>query len=195
MSILKRSFYMRDTALVAQELLGKIMVRVINKKIVLKVIIVETEAYLGANDPASHAFGGMKIRNAPLYGPVGHAYVYFTYGMYYCLNFVVREKTVPAGGVLIRAVQPLAGTEYMEKLRHHHATHGLSNGPGKLTQALAINRELNGIDVTKKGQLYLLDAPLIPDRSIVHTTRIGISKAQDDILRFYIKDNPCVSKR
>ncbi len=194
MAILKRSFYTRDTTLVAQELLGKIIVRVINKKIILKARIVETEAYLGIDDPASHAYGGMRVRNAPLYGPRGHAYVYFTYGMYFCLNFVARQKDVTAGGVLIRAVQPIEGIEYMEKLRHKHSTHGLTNGPGKLTQALAINRDLNGIDVTKKGELYVLDAPLIPDKKIIHTTRIGISKAQDDILRFYIKDNEFVSK-
>ncbi len=195
MAILKRSFYNRDTTLVAQELLGKIIVRVIDKKIILKAMIVETEAYLGINDSASHAYGGMRVRNAPLYGPRGHAYVYFTYGMYHCLNFVAREKEVPAGGVLIRAVQPIEGIEYMEKLRHKHSTHGLTNGPGKLTQALAINRDLNGIDVTKKGELYALDAPLIPDKKIIHTTRIGISTAKDDILRFYIKDNEFVSKR
>lgn len=194
MAILKRSFYTRDTRLVAQELLGKIIVRVINERTLLKAKIVETEAYLGINDPASHAFGGMRVRNAPLYGPRGHAYVYFTYGMYHCLNFVAREVDVPAGGVLIRAVEPLEGITYMEKVRHKHSTHGLTNGPGKLTQALAINRDLNGIDVTKKGALYALDAPLIPDKHIVHTTRIGISKAQDDILRFYIKDNEFVSR-
>lgn len=195
MLILKRSFYTRDTTLVAQELLGKIIVRVINKRIILKAKIVETEAYLGIADPASHAYGGMRVRNAPLYGPRGHAYVYFTYGMYFCLNFVAREENVPAGGVLIRAVEPVAGIEYMERVRHHHATHGLTNGPGKLTQALGINRDLNGVDVTKKGELYVLDAPLIANKNIIHTTRIGISKAQDDILRFYITDNAFVSKR
>lgn len=194
MAILKRSFYTRDTTLVAQELLGKIIVRVINKKIILKARIVETEAYLGIDDPASHAYGGMRVRNAPLYGPRGHAYVYFTYGMYFCLNFVARHKDVPAGGVLIRALEPIEGIEYMEKLRHKHLTHGLTNGPGKLTQALAINRDFNGVDVTKKGELYVLDAPVILNKNIVQTTRIGISKAQDDILRFYIKDNEFVSK-
>jgi DNA-3-methyladenine glycosylase len=196
MNILKRSFYNRDTTLVAQELLGKTIVRVINKKIILKAKIVETEAYLGIVDEASHAYGGMRVRNAPLFGPVGHAYVYFTYGMYHCLNFIAREeKEVVAGGVLIRALEPIAGIEYMEKLRQKHSAHGLTNGPGKLTIALAINRELNGSDVTKKDQLYVLDAPLIPQSNIVATTRIGISQAKDDILRFYIKDNVFVSKR
>lgn len=195
MKILKRTFYERDTAVVAQELLGKIIVCVIDKKTILHAMIVETEAYLGLHDPASHAHGGKRVRNAPLYGPVGHAYVYFTYGMYYCLNFVSRAPGVPAGGVLIRAVEPILGIEYMEKKRHKHSTHGLTNGPGKLTQALTIDSALNNTDVTKKGPLYLIDAPEISKKDIVITTRIGISKAADEKLRFYIKDNSFVSKR
>ena len=195
MKILKRSFYERDTAFVAQELLGKIIVRVIDKDTILKGRIVETEAYMGMHDPASHAYGGKRVRNAPLYGSVGHAYVYFTYGMYYCLNFVSRAKDIPAGGVLIRAVEPLEGIAYMEKKRHKHSTHGLTNGPGKLTQALSINKDLNGIDVTKEGPLYVLDAPEIPANQIVTTKRIGISKAVDDLLRFYVEENQFVSKK
>ena len=195
MKILKRSFYERDTAFVAQELLGKIIVRVIDKDTILKGRIVETEAYMGMHDPASHAYGGKRVRNAPLYGSVGHAYVYFTYGMYYCLNFVSRAKDIPAGGVLIRAVEPLEGIAYMEKKRHKHSTHGLTNGPGKLTQALSINKDLNGIDVTKEGPLYVLDTPEIPANQIVTTKRIGISKAVDDLLRFYLEENQFVSKK
>ncbi len=195
MKILKRSFYERDTAFVAQELLGKIIVRVIDKDTILKGRIVETEAYMGMHDPASHAYGGKRVRNAPLYGSVGHAYVYFTYGMYYCLNFVSRAKDIPAGGVLIRAVEPLEGIAYMEKKRHKHSTHGLTNGPGKLTQALSINKDLNGIDVTKEGPLYVLDTPEIPANQIVTTKRIGISKAVDDLLRFYLEENQFESKK
>lgn len=195
MKILKRSFYERDTATVAQELLGKIIVRVIDKKTILQAMIVETEAYLGLHDPASHAYGGKRVRNAPLYGPVGHAYVYFTYGMYYCVNFVSRAQGIPAGGTLIRAIEPILGVEYMEKKRHKHSMHGLTNGPGKLTQALSIDRDLNNIDVTKKGPLYVVDAPAIQHKNIVTTTRVGISKAVHDKLRFYIKDNTFVSKK
>lgn len=195
MKILKRAFYERDTAVVAQELLGKIIVRVIDNNTILQAMIVETEAYLGIHDPASHAYGGKRVRNAPLYGPVGHAYVYFTYGMYYCVNFVSRAPGIPAGGALIRAVEPIAGIEYMEKKRHKHSIHGLTNGPGKLTQALSINRDLNSIDVTKKGPLYVVDAPEIPHKDIVITTRVGISKAVNEKLRFYIKDNKFVSKK
>jgi DNA-3-methyladenine glycosylase len=195
MKLLPRSFYNRDTVIVAQELLGKIVMRMINKNTILKGRIIETEAYTGLHDAASHSYGGKRVRNAPLFGPVGHAYVYFTYGMYYCLNFVARAPAIPAGGVLIRAVEPLAGIEYMEKMRHKHSTHGLTNGPGKLTQALAINRDLNGHDVTKKGELFVVDAPDIAQKDIIVTTRIGISKAEQELLRFYIKDNPFVSKK
>lgn len=194
MNILPRSFFARDTDIVARELLGKIIVREIDKHI-LKARIVETEAYMGINDLASHAHGGMRVRNAPMYGPVGHAYVYFTYGMYYCVNFVARNSEHPAGGVLIRAVEPLEGIEYMEKRRHKHTTHGLTNGPGKLTQALAITKELNNYDVTHKGALYVQDASAIAKKDIVVSKRVGISKAIDEPLRFYIKDNKWVSKK
>lgn len=195
MSILKKSFYNRDTTVVSQELLGKIIVRVIDNNTILKARIVETEAYLGIHDMASHAYGGKRIRNAPLFGPVGHAYVYFIYGMYYCVNFVGRAPGVPAGGTLIRAVEPIEGIEYMQAKRHTHNLHALTSGPGKLTRALSITRDLNGIDVTKKGQLYLLDAPAVPADQIVARGRIGVSKAADEPLRFYIKGNPFVSKK
>lgn len=194
MKIVPRSFYARDTDLVARELLGKIIVREVNGHM-LKARIVETEAYMGIDDPASHAYGCMRVRNAPLYGPAGHAYVYFTYGMYYCLNFVSRDLSLPAGGVLIRAVEPLEGIEFMERRRHKHTTHGLTNGPGKLTQALAINKELNNHDVTHRGALYVVDAPEVAKKDIVVSKRVGISKAVDEPLRFYIKDNKWVSRK
>lgn len=194
MKILTRSFFTRETDLVARELLGKIIVREVDGH-VLKARIVETEAYMGINDPSSHAYGGKRVRNAPLYGQVGHAYVYFTYGMYYCVNFVARDLSHPAGGVLIRAVEPLEGIGFMENLRKKHTTHGLTNGPGKLTQALAITKELNTHDVTKKGALYVIDAPEIAQKDIVVSKRVGISKAVDEPLRFYIKDNKWVSKK
>lgn len=194
MKIVSRSFYARATDLVAQELLGKIIVREVDGH-VLKVRIVETEAYMGIADLASHAYGGKRVRNAPMYGPVGNAYVYFTYGMYCCLNFVSRDLKHPAGGVLIRAAEPLEGIGFMEKQRHKHTIHGLTNGPGKLTQAMAITKELNTHDVTHRGALYVLDAPLISKEDIVISKRVGISKAMDEPLRFYIKDNKWVSRK
>lgn len=194
MKILSRTFYERATDLVARELLGKIIVREVEGHI-LKARIVETEAYMGIADLASHAYGGKRVRNAPMYGPVGHAYVYFTYGMYYCVNFVSRDLQHPAGGVLIRAVEPIEGIEFMEKRRHKNTMHGLTNGPGKLTQALAITKELNNHEVTKKGALYVIDAPEVAQKDIVISKRVGISKAVDEPLRFYIKDNKWVSRK
>ena len=195
MKILKQVFYRRDTATVAQELLGKIIVRVIDKKTILKGRIVETEAYMGIHDEASHAYGGKRIRNAPLFGPVGHAYVYFTYGMHFCLNFVSRAKGIPAGGVLIRAVEPLEGIEYMHHKRHMHILKMLTNGPGKLTQAFSIDRSFNGIDVTKKGPLFVVDAPDVPEHDIFASGRIGVSKAANELLRFHIIGNIYVSRK
>jgi len=194
MKILKRAFYQRDTAVVAQELLGKIIVRVIDETTILKGRIVETEAYTGIYDQASHAFGGKRVRNVPLFGPVGHAYVYFTYGMHFCLNFVSRTQGIPAGGVLIRAVEPIEGIEYMQTKRHMNKLEMLTNGPGKLTQGFSINRDFNGIDVTKKGPLFMIDAPAVAKHDIVVATRIGVSKAADELLRFCIKGNRFVSR-
>jgi DNA-3-methyladenine glycosylase len=193
--ILPRSFYERETDRVAQELLGKIIVRVIDAQTVLMGRIVETEAYMGITDLASHAYGGKRIRNAPLYGPVGHAYVYFIYGMYNCINFVSRAKDVPAGGVLIRALEPLEGIEYMKAHRHTNILRALTSGPGKLTKAFSITRVLNEIDVTKKGALYVIDAPSLLPKDIIASPRIGLSKGREPLLRYYIKDNPFVSKR
>ena len=195
MKILKKLFYSRDTALVAQELLGKIVVRVIDKDTILKGRIVETEAYMGASDPACHAYGGKRVRNAPLYGPVGYTYVYFTYGMHSCLNFVARTPQESAGGVLIRAIEPLEGIAFMEHARHTTNIHALCSGPGKITQAFSITRAMNGIDVTKKGVLYVLDVPAIPACDIVATVRIGISKGVEDLLRFHIKGNKFASRK
>jgi len=193
--ILKKSFYNRDTALVAQELLGKIIVRIIDQDTPLKGRIVETEAYIGSWDKACHAHKGKRVANAPLFGPVGHAYVYFIYGMYYCLNFVSRTTQEPSGGVLIRAMEPIDGLEYMQHKRHTTKLHNLTSGPGKLTKALSITTVQNGVNLMQQGELYVLDAPKIDPKNIVVTTRVGISKAADEKLRFYIKDNPFVSKK
>lgn len=195
MKILSHSFYARDTTLVARELLGKLIVRAVHDEKILMARIVETEAYLGIADEASHAYGGKRLRNAPLFGPVGHAYVYFIYGMYECVNFVSRAPSIPAGGVLIRAVEPVEGIEYMQKLRHAKSIHDLTNGPGKLTQALAITRALNNHDVTHRGPLYVCDQPLIDAKHITITTRVGISRAHHELLRFYVSSNPFISKK
>ena len=157
-------------------------------------IIVETEAYY-AHDPASHAYRGKTSANEALFGPVGHAYIYFIYGNHYCLNFVAHAKEIAAGGVLIRALEPVDGIVYMQKFRETAVLKNLTNGPGKLTQALQITKNVYGIDVTKKGQLYVMDGIEVSQKNICYAKRIGISKAQEKKWRFYICDNPFVSKK
>lgn len=192
--ILPRSFYARDTIEVARDLIGKIIIRDIDG-IILAARIVETEAYPGKIDPASHAYRGKTERNSALFGPVGHAYVYFTYGIHYCLNFVSRVPESPAGGVLIRAVEPLLGIDHMYKNRKVQNLHLLTNGPGKLTQALEIGPDFNHIDITKKGPLYVLDAPEVSHEIVAVVTRIGISQAKEHLWRFYEKGNKFISKK
>ena len=117
---------------------------------------VETEAY-SIYDEACHAYKGMTIANQALFGPVGHAYVYFIYGMHYALNVVSRSEDIKAGGVLIRALEPLEGTGHMTLLRKNNDNNNVTNGPGKLTQALSITKKLNHHNVMQKGELYLID--------------------------------------
>jgi len=179
---LTRKFFSRRTDLVAIDLLGCTLVRKTgNKKLSGK--IVETEAYFGENDPASHAYRGVTPRNKIMFGKPGFAYVYFIYGNHYCLNFTT-EREGKAGAVLIRALEPLEGIGLMKKNRGTNNIKNLTNGPGKLTQALAITREQNGLDLTG-NVLYALkgDKP----KEIVRTTRVGIRNGKDLKLRFYIK--------
>jgi DNA-3-methyladenine glycosylase len=148
------------------------------------------------DDPASHSFGGQTERNAVLFGPPGVAYVYFIYGMYYCLNVSCEPDGVP-GGVLIRALEPVEGLETMARLRNLPANAKprlLTSGPGRLCQALGITRTThNGIDVTKTAsELQIRDDGFRPDR-ILATPRIGISKAVDRPLRFVIEGNAFLS--
>lgn len=188
--ILPRTFYQRDTATVARELLGKIVVRQDGADYCAG-MIVETEAY-ECTEAACHAFRGKTKSNEALFGQVGHAYVYFIYGMYYCFNVVAKKQSVPAGGVLIRALEPVAGIEIMEKHRKTKLLHQLTNGPGKLAQALHITKKLYGIDLTQKGPIYITEG--IEVSSIVEDKRIGISKEQERAWRFYCKDNSFVSR-
>jgi DNA-3-methyladenine glycosylase len=192
-TLLARHFYQRDTVEVAQDLLGIFIVRQINGQL-LVAKIVETEAYCGVIDPASHAYRGPTVRNQAMFGPVGHAYIYISYGIHFCLNVVARIPAQPAGGVLIRAVQPIEGIEFMKLVRRTQNLHDLTNGPGKVTQALAINLALKGADLTKKGDLHLVQAENQPAITIKATPRIGISLAKEQLWRFFIKDNPWVTK-
>jgi DNA-3-methyladenine glycosylase len=190
---LSRAFFARPTTQVAPELLGKILVHKCNGH-TLAGTIVECEAYLGAGDQAAHAARGLTNRTKVLFGPPGHAYVYFIYGMYECLNLVCEPDGV-AGCVLIRALEPVAGIEEMQRRRPAaRRLRDLASGPGKLTLAMGITRDHYGRDVTR-GDLQVRQPAAARPAEIVTTTRIGISVSQDLPLRFYIKDNEFVSVR
>jgi DNA-3-methyladenine glycosylase len=188
-TLLPRSFYLDSPDIVARNLLGKLITRNLNGQR-LTGRITEIEAYLGLTDPASHSFIGKTARNAVLFGPPGFSYVYFIYGMHYCLNFSCQPEGEP-GGVLIRALQPVAGLETMARLRGLPSPAKpklLCSGPGRLCQALGITLAENGLDVTRtKSPLRVLDDGFRPT-SIQATPRIGISKAIDMPLRFLMND-------
>ncbi|HDQ04733.1 MAG TPA: DNA-3-methyladenine glycosylase [Deltaproteobacteria bacterium] len=175
--VLDKKFYEPDTKLVARALLGKKLVRKIGRK-EISGMIVETEAYCGQEDTACHAHRGKTKRNEVMFGAAGHAYVYFTYGMHYMLNLVTQEEENPCA-VLIRAVIPLAGIEEMEKRRGKNKAQ-LANGPAKLCQALAIDKSLNGWDVTRGDKLWVEDYRKIPPKAILATSRIGINYAREE---------------
>ncbi len=186
--ILPRSFYARHTIDVARDLLGKILVHGSTAG-----RIVETEAYLGGDDLASHSARGITDRTRVIFGPPGHAYVYFIYGMYECLNLVVEPDGKP-GCVLIRAVEPIAGLAIMQRRRPKARTvHDLASGPGRLTLALGITRAQNGVDVTR-GRLTVRTPARAEPFEIEVTPRIGIRQCADLPLRYIIKGNPFVSR-
>lgn len=184
MNILPREFYARDTVKVAKELLGKKIIRNLGKTQITG-IISETEAYRHKDDPASHAHKSMTDRNRAMFGEVGRAYVYFTYGMYFCFNIVAKKPTVDAGAVLVRAIQPEKGIDIMKKNRKNTNERNLTNGPAKLAQALDISKKHYGIDLTKKSDIFITEG-LQDVGKIVSNSRIGISKAIDKRWNFKI---------
>jgi DNA-3-methyladenine glycosylase len=194
---LPRSFYARPPRPVARALLGKVLVRQ-TPDLLLTARIVEVEAYLGENDPAAHAAAGKTLRNAVLFGPPGYAYIYFIYGNHYCLN-VSCEREGIGGGVLFRAVEPISGIEEMAHARGL-TIHGprdlpkLTSGPGRMAEAFGITRERdNGCDLTSNsGTLWIADDGY-KTKGIRLSPRIGITKAADHLLRFYLAGNAFVS--
>ena len=184
--VLRRAFYARPTVEVARELLGKVLVHGPASG-----IIVETEAYLGGEDLASHSARGLTGRTRVIFGPPGHAYVYFIYGMYECLNLVAEPDGRP-GCVLIRALEPVAGIEIMRERRGARKDEELASGPGKLTLAMAITRAQNGADVTR-GSLVVREPAERRRVEIAVTPRIGITRCADLLLRFVIRGNRFVS--
>jgi DNA-3-methyladenine glycosylase len=186
---LARSFYERATVDVARDLLGQILVHGPTAG-----IIVETEAYLGGDDLASHSAAGITNRTRVIFGPPGHAYVYLSYGMHDCLNIVAERAGMP-GCVLIRALEPTEGLDLMRARRPKaRSDRDLASGPGKLTQALDIARRHSGVDMTS-GDLVVLARRPVPVSDIAITPRIGITKCADLPLRFLIKGNRFVSGR
>lgn len=175
----------------ARRLLGAVIERTVDGE-VLRARIVEVEAY-DQTDPASHTFRGQSSRNASMFKAAGYAYVYFIYGMHYCLNIVAGPAEFGAG-VLIRAVEPLEGEAVMVQSRRGRTGIELTNGPSKLCEALAIDRSLDGHDISIPPLRVLL-APPLADEQVVITQRIGITKAVDWPRRFYLRDSPYVSKR
>ncbi|MGI0073833.1 MAG: DNA-3-methyladenine glycosylase [Nitrosotalea sp.] len=182
-----RSFYKKDTVDVARDLLGKVLVRRINNKIVSGIII-ETEAYRYKDDPASHTFGGKTERNSAMFGEVGRAYVYFTYGMHYCVNAVAKDNKSEAGAVLIRSLFPKEGLDSMMKQRRTTIFSNLTNGPAKLTQALQISKDQYGEDLTRISNLYIVNGKKIKKSDIDVRPRIGIKKATDKLWNFRISN-------
>lgn len=201
MKKLSREFYNRDSLIVAKELLGKVLVHEVNgRKMTAR--IVETEAYMGINDKAAHSYGGKRTpRVQVMYGGPGVSYVFLIYGMYHCFNIVTREEGIPQA-VLIRAVEPIDELELMAENRFNKTYQslkkseiiGLTNGPGKLCNALAIDRSLNGEDLC--GNKLYVEEGEENGFQIVSAKRVGIDyaeEAKEYLWRFYIQDNKYVS--
>lgn len=202
--IIIKDFYNRSALDVAQDLLGKILVREVDGKI-LKGKIVETEAYIGSIDKACHAYNGRRTKRTEiLYEEPGVSYIYFIYGLYHCFNVVTNKKDV-AEAVLIRAIEPINELDYISNIRYNKKydeltkaqSKNLTNGPSKLCLAYLLNKDLNAVKLYEKGAVYITDNNN-EDFEIVASKRIGIDyaeEAKDFLWRFYIKDNIYVSKK
>lgn len=195
---LPREFYTRTNVLtVARELLGKLLVVPAPDGTRVSGIIVETEAYRGPKDRASHAYGGRRTkRTETMYGMGGTAYVYFVYGMYYQFNVVTNLPDIPHA-ILIRALAPVEGLERMRRRRHGQPDPNLTNGPGKLCIALGIDRQLDRADLLE-DQVWIEEGQRIPSRRVASGPRIGIDYAEewiDEPWRFWLKGNPFVSRK
>lgn len=198
MQKLAKSFYKRDVHTVAKELLGKIFVRKIHNKI-LSGKIVEVEAYDGSIDESAHSFIGKTKRNEVMFKGGGFLYVYFTYGMHYCANVVTGNEN-DGCAVLIRAMEPIDGIDLMAINRFNKTDImqkekiNLTNGPAKICQAFNITKNENGISLLD-DEIFILNSPKIQEKNISVAKRIGIKKSVDLPWRYFIKDNPYVSKK
>ena len=187
---LSREFYLQNTIDAARAILGRVLVHRTEEGIIAG-RIVEAEAYT-SDDPSCHACRGMTKRNAPMFGPPGHAYVYFTYAMCHCFNAVTAPEGV-GEAVLIRAVEPLDGIDLMEEKRGTGVPTNLASGPGKLCMAFGLGKAQNTLDLTG-SDLMIIDDGFVPGE-IVTSTRIGIRLAADYPWRFYLEGNPHVSRK
>jgi DNA-3-methyladenine glycosylase len=188
---LPRDFYDRSSTTVARAVLGRLLVRDTPQGRVSGVIV-EVEAYRGKSDAASHAYRGRTARNAVMFGPPGHAYVYFIYGVHHCLN-LVTEREGTSSAVLVRALEPVEGVELMLERRGAVPRAALARGPGNVARALGLTREHDGLDLTR-GPLWLSDRPARTGGYRIATgPRIGIRVAVDLPWRFFLSGHPCVS--
>ena len=198
-----RTFYKKTSLELAKAILGFYLVHITpHGRMVGK--IVETEAYMGIHDKAAHSYNNNRTkRTEVMFGPPGHAYIYLIYGMYHCMNIVAAETDTPQA-VLIRALEPVEGMESMAQLRYKKSLHqcskkektGLSNGPGKLCQAMDISRSENGLDLVNSKHMFLLEDDPPDKKDIITSTRINIGYAEEAIhfpYRFYINSSPYVS--
>jgi DNA-3-methyladenine glycosylase len=204
MARLPRRFYARDPVVLARALLGQVLVRVLDDGTRLAGRIVETEAYLGEIDRAAHSYGGRRTaRNAAMWGPAGHAYVYFIYGLHHCMNVVAEGPERPTA-VLVRALEPLEG---LDAMRAHRAARRpgarlrdteLCSGPARLAQALRLDRSLDGADLVAGTALFLERGTRVPPEQVVAAPRIGVDYAgewAEQPLRFFLAGDPHVSRR
>ncbi len=189
MARLTRGFFEGYTPKVARALLGCQLVRIMDG-VRVSGKIVETEAYRGAGDPASHAYRGRTSRNAVMFGEAGHAYLYFSYGFHWCLN-LTTEPSGRAGAVLIRAIEPVEGVERMMMNRQVESYAHVADGPGKLTRALGIDGRLNGEDLVTSGRLFVEEGKKA--RGIGVGPRVGITRGTEYLWRFFVKESRFVS--
>jgi DNA-3-methyladenine glycosylase len=190
-SPLAQAFYDRPTEIVSRELLGAIL-ECRTPDGVTRGRIVETEAYLGPDDPACHAAAGLTARTTHLFGPPGMAYVYLIYGMYWCFNAVTRERG-HGSAVLVRAVSPVDGVALMRRRRPKvKRDRDLTNGPGKLCLAMGIDGSMTGASL-RTGPVVIRSGEHVPDRDVIVTPRIGITQAAEWPLRYFVRDDPYVS--
>ncbi len=206
-NILKKSFYSQSTTEIAKQLLGKFLCRKVNGKLYIGKIV-ETEAYLGAKDLACHSSKGLTKKNKTMFGPAGHAYVYFIYGMYHCLNVVTEKENNPCA-VLIRALEPAkiinrprTGVHSLEcnefRFRDNLKLKMVLNGPAKLCREFKIDKKLNGWDLTIGKKLWIENGETIKPNQIKKSKRIGVDYAgiwKNRLLRFYIKDSEFISEK